>query len=60
MSEPTYTHMFVSADSVLAEYLCHVELLDLTEPRAEVLHAVHRDHARSVCLVRVATDLHLP
>ncbi|NNH73751.1 hypothetical protein HLB23_28510 [Nocardia uniformis] len=60
MSEPTYTHMFVRADSLLAEYLCHVELLDLTEPRAEQLHALHRDHARGSCLVLAATDRQSP
>lgn len=60
MSEPVYTHMFVSADGVLAEYLCQVELLDLTEPRAEQLHALHRNHPRGDCRVLAATDLHLP
>ncbi len=56
MPEPACTHMFVAADGMLAEYLCHVELLDLTEARAVALHAIHRDHPRWDCLVRTATE----
>ncbi|MGW2665937.1 hypothetical protein ACWCW7_33720 [Nocardia tengchongensis] len=60
MSEPTPTHMFVPADGMLAELLCQVELLDLTESRAAQLHALHYDHLRGECLVLATTDLHLP
>ncbi len=60
MPAPTPSHMFVRADSVLAEHLCHVEVLDMTESRATVLHSLHRDHSSAECLVVTAAELHLP
>ncbi|MBF6238696.1 hypothetical protein IU474_16730 [Nocardia otitidiscaviarum] len=60
MSTPALSNMFVSADGVLAEFLCHVGLLGLTEPRAVVLHALHRDHRPDECSVVTATEVHLP
>lgn len=62
MSAPThpFSHMFVPADGLLAEFLCHVELLELTPARAEILHALHGDHPRDDCVVVTATELHLP
>lgn len=57
---PAFSHMFVPADGPLAEFLCRVELLELTSARAETLHELHEDHPRETCLVVTATELHLP
>lgn len=59
MPDPLHPNMFIAADGRLAEYLCHVELLDLTAERAEQLRALHLDHTAD-CLVLAATELHMP
>ncbi|MBO0854614.1 MAG: hypothetical protein J2P18_12715 [Nocardia sp.] len=52
MSDPLHPHMFVRADSSLAEDLCTVELLDaLTAARARELAEIHRDHSLELCAV---------
>lgn len=51
------SNMFVAADGHLAEYLCHVELLDLTIERAAQLRVLHDHHAPDTCRVLAAALL---
>jgi hypothetical protein len=45
---------YVEADGKLAERLCHVELLNLTEARARELVSIHAEHHPDNCAVHLA------
>ncbi|WP_232236121.1 hypothetical protein [Nocardia sp. BMG51109] len=50
---------FVQADGPLAEFMCQVRLLELTEARARELRFAHRDHPPDECLVHLAVAVFL-
>ncbi|WP_067905136.1 hypothetical protein [Nocardia vaccinii] len=50
---PLPEHTFVYADSVLAEVLCHANLLELTVPRARELQEIHGRHHPDECEVHL-------
>ncbi|WP_040830359.1 hypothetical protein [Nocardia jiangxiensis] len=52
VTDPLYSHMFVTTDSRFAEDLCRVELLDpLSTARARELAEIHHDHSLDECRV---------
>jgi len=54
MPQPDPIHrVFVQADGMLAEAMCHVCLLELTARRARELRYIHRHHRPDDCLVHL-------
>ncbi|WP_198036817.1 hypothetical protein [Nocardia sp. BMG51109] len=47
------------ADGPLAEHMCQVQLLELTEARAYELRFAHRNHHPDECLVHLTVALFL-
>ncbi|WP_174188409.1 hypothetical protein [Nocardia barduliensis] len=53
MPDPSHHHTFIYADSMLAEFLCHAHLMELTSQRAEELRQIHRYHHPDECIVHL-------
>ncbi|AXK87757.1 hypothetical protein SAMN05421776_13216 [Nocardia farcinica] len=51
--EPLNHKTFVQADGMLAEFMCQVQLLDLTVERARELLYIHRHHHPDECIVHL-------
>ncbi|MBF6235190.1 hypothetical protein [Nocardia farcinica] len=51
--EPLNHKTFVQADGMLAEFMCQVQLLDLTVERARELLYIHRHHPPDECIVHL-------
>ncbi|MCX4098037.1 hypothetical protein [Nocardia sp. alder85J] len=51
--DPLRHRTFVYAQSILAEVLCHANLLELTSERAEELRFIHQCHRPDECTVHL-------
>jgi hypothetical protein len=51
--DPLHHRTFVQADGKLAEFMCHVHLLELTLVRARELRYIHRLHRPDECIVHL-------
>ncbi len=52
-SNPSKQRAFVHADGVLAEWMCHVHLIELTIARARELREIHCTHPPDDCTVHL-------
>ncbi|MFE7747262.1 hypothetical protein [Nocardia sp. NPDC057455] len=52
-SNPLPDRTFVRADGMLAEFMCHAHLLELTVERARELRRIHRFHRPDECIVHL-------
>lgn len=52
-SDPLPDRTFVQADGMLAEFICHAHLLELTVQRARELRHIHRFHRPDECIVHL-------
>ncbi|MBF6472675.1 MULTISPECIES: hypothetical protein [Nocardia] len=52
-SDPLPDKVFVQADGILAEFMCHAHLLELTVERARELRLIHRFHRPDECIVHL-------